>query len=482
MADEEKLHIAMFPWLAFGHMIPFLELAKLFAEKGHRVSFICTPRNIDRLPKLPLKLLPAIDFVKLPLPHLDELPENAEATNDVPEDKVRYLKKAYDSLKHPLTHFLQSSNPDWVLYDFAPYWVGPIAAEIGIKAAFFSIITAAFLGFLGPSSVLMDDGDEHRKPEDLLVPPKWVPFPTTVAYRYYEVTKMIENIEGGDAGVSDLYRFGAGLKSSDIVLMRSCSEFEPEWLQVLENIHQKPVFPVGQLPPTPYDTNSEDEDCAWKSIKRWLDNQGKAGPVVYVAFGSESKPSQDELTELALGLERSELPFFWVLRTRRGSADTEVVDLPEGFEERTRGRGLVYKSWAPQLKILSHDSVRAVLTHSGWSTVVEALMFGRPLVLFTFFSDQGINARVLEEKKIGYSIPRNENDGSFTRDSVAESLKLVMVKEEGKVYRENTEKMKGLFGDRERQSRYVDNLLGYLRANRPLKIKSLPHMNAFGKH
>ncbi|XP_015890464.2 UDP-glycosyltransferase 91A1-like [Ziziphus jujuba] len=467
MADkDDKLHIAMFPWVAFGHMIPFLELAKLFAHKGHRISFISTPRNIDRLPKLPPNLISTIDFIKLPLTLLEDIPENAEATIDIPESKVPFLKKAYDSLQHPVTQFLQVSKPDWVFYDFAPYWVGPIATELGIKAAFFSIMTAALLAFLGPSSVLMNDGDEPRKLEDLLVPPKWVPFPTTVSFKYHEVMKMVANLQGDDSGVSDLYRFGAGLRNSDIVTMRSCLEFEPEWLRVLENIHNKPVFPVGQLPPLPSDANSEEEDNSWRSIKEWLEKQGK-GSVIYVAFGSEAKPSQDELTEIALGLERSELPFFWVLRTRRGSADTEEVELPQGFEKRTRGRGVVYTSWAPQMKILSHDSVGGVLSHSGWSTVVEALMFGRPLVLLTFFADQGINARVLEEKKIGYSITRDENDGSFSGGCVAESLKMVLVKQEGKIYRDKAVEMKGLFGDRDRQSRYVDNLLDYLKANGP---------------
>lgn len=224
MADkDDKFHIAMFPWLAFGHMIPFLELAKLFAQKGHRVSFISTPRNIDRLPKIPPNLISAIDFIELPLTRLEDLPENAEATIDVPESKVPYLKKAYDSLRHPLARFLHMSNPDWLLYDFAPYWVGPIATELRIKAAFFSIMTAALLGFLGPSSVLMDDS---RKPEDLLVPPEWAPFPTTVSFKHHEVMKMVANIEGHDSGVSDLYRFGADLKNSDIVAVRSCSEFD----------------------------------------------------------------------------------------------------------------------------------------------------------------------------------------------------------------------------------------------------------------
>ncbi|EEF28860.1 UDP-glucosyltransferase, putative [Ricinus communis] len=72
--------------------------------------------------------------------------------------------------------------------------------------------------------------------------------------------------------------------------------------------------------------------------------------------------------------------------------------LPEGFEERTKGRGVV-------------------------CTVVEASQNERPLILLTFLADQGINARNLEEKKTGYPIPRNEFDGSFRSDSVAESLK-----------------------------------------------------------
>jgi hypothetical protein len=127
----------------------------------------------------------------------------------------------------------------------------------------------------------------------------------------------------------------------------------------------------------------------------------------------------------------------------KGLADTEVIELPEGFEERTKERGVVCTSWAPQLKILAHDSVGGFLTHSGWSSVVESLQFERPLILLTFYADQGINAKVLDEKKIGYLIPRNEQDGSFTRDSVAESLRLVIVEEEGKAYRDKAKEMKG---------------------------------------
>jgi UDP-N-acetylglucosamine:LPS N-acetylglucosamine transferase len=105
--------------------------------------------------------------------------------------------------------------------------------------------------------------------------------------------------------------------------------------------------------------------------------------------------------------------------------------------------------------------------------VVEALQHARALILLTFLADQGINARVLEDKKMGYSIPRNEKNGYFTRDSVAESLRLVMEKEEGKIYRDKVKEMKPLFADKDRQDKYVDKLVDHLRSHgRTKKIKN----------
>lgn len=185
-----KLHIAMFPWLAFGHITPFLELAKLLAQKGHKISFISTPKNINRLPKIPPDLTTLINFIKIPLPQVENLPQNAEATTDLPYDKVQYLKIAYDAMSGPIEQFLKVERPDWVFYDFAPYWVGPIAARLGIPSAYFSILTAACLEFLGPVEVMKYGDDDRKPPEGFTVPPKWVPFETTVAFRLYEVLKV----------------------------------------------------------------------------------------------------------------------------------------------------------------------------------------------------------------------------------------------------------------------------------------------------
>ncbi|KAJ8771185.1 hypothetical protein K2173_025864 [Erythroxylum novogranatense] len=453
--DDSKLHIAMFPWLALGHMNPFLELAKLIAQKGHMVSFISTPRNIDRLPKLPPHLCSLISFVKLPLPYLENLPQDAEATTDLPVEHIWYLKKAYDLLQEPLSSFLQSCVPDCVLYDFAAYWVPCIARKLNIPSVYFSIFTASVNCYVSPAS---GDEDYRREVEDYTVTPKWVPFPSTVAYRFFEVSKIFSGITGNESDISDFYRFREAIRRCELIAVRSCPEIEQEWLELLEQLHQKPVFPVSVLPPSTSDT----DDTSWPPIKDWLDKRDK-GSVVYIAFGSEAKPSQQELDAIAMGLELSEMAFFWVLRKRRGLVDAELVELPQGFEERTKGRGVVCTNWAPQLKILAHDSIGGFFTHGGWSSVVEALQFSKPLIILTCFADQGINAKLFQEKMIGYVIPRNEEDGSFTSNSVAESLTMVVVEEAGKVYRDKAMEMRGLLEDKSRQDGYIDKFLCYLK-------------------
>ncbi|XP_004253507.4 UDP-glycosyltransferase 91A1 [Solanum lycopersicum] len=462
MAKNSKmLHIGVFPWLAFGHMIPYLELSKLIAQKGHKISFISTPRNIDRLPKLSPNLTPFLNFVKLPMPYVENLPENAEATTDVTYEQVKYLKLAQDGLEESMAKFLEDSDLDFILFDFTSYWVPSIASKFNIRSGHFSIYIAAFLGFTGPVPGLNNDYEIRTTPEEYTVPPKWVPFETTVAFKLFEVLRIFEaTMKGEEENIADITRYYKSVENCDFLFVRSCSELEPEWLKVLGDIHRKPVLPVGQLPTTPYEDDSTKID-AWIEIKLWLDKREK-GKVIYVAFGSEAKSSQNELIELSLGLELSGLSFLWVLRTKRGESDDELVQLPEGFEDRMKGRGIVCTSWAPQLKILSHDSVGGFLTHSGWSSVVEAIQYEKPLVLLTFSADQGINARLLEEKKIAYSIPRDDCDGSFTRDSVAKSLNLVLIEKEGEIYREKVKQMKSLFCDKERQDNYVDNLLCYL--------------------
>lgn len=88
----------MFPWLAFGHMIPYLELSKGLAAKGIMVSYISTPTNLQRLPPVPPLLAPKMQLLPLPMQPVDGLPEDCEVTIEgsdaVPEESARHASRA----------------------------------------------------------------------------------------------------------------------------------------------------------------------------------------------------------------------------------------------------------------------------------------------------------------------------------------------------------------------------------------------------
>ncbi|CAD6236923.1 unnamed protein product [Miscanthus lutarioriparius] len=102
--------------------------------------------------------------------------------------------------------------------------------------------------------------------------------------------------------------------------------------------------------------------------------------------------SEEQVKEIAAGLEKSGQRFLWVVRTPasdpkrlwepRPEPDLDTI-LPEGFLERTRDRGLVIKSWAPQVDVLNNPAIGAFVTHCGWNSTLEAIAAGADAVLAT---------------------------------------------------------------------------------------------------
>lgn len=467
---SESLHIVLFPWLAFGHLNPFFELAKCLTNKGHCISFVSTPRNISRLPKIHSNVASLFTFVELQLPSVQHLPDGAEATSDLPLNKIPYLKKAYDGLQLPMTDFLEASSPDWLICDFASHWLPSTAAKLDIPCAFFSIFNAANICFMGPPSSLMGVTEDTRtKPEEYTVQPRWIPFPSNMAFRTFEINRLYgEALEENESGVSDGFRLGASTEGCQVLLFRTCTSFESEWLNLVrDTVYRKPVLPTGLLPPELDATVDYGQDQNWVRIKEWLDKQAQRS-VVYVAFGSEATLSQQEMTELALGLELSKLPFFWVLRSPPGFV--EPVTLPTGFEDRVKGWGIIWRGWVPQLKILSHSAMGGSLMHSGWSSIIETLGVGLPLVLLPMVNDQPLLARLLVWKKIGVEIRRNDQHGWFTGQIVADTLKMVMVDKDGEQYRTMARDLRSTFADKIEQSRYIDDIISYFTEHRRVNV------------
>lgn len=166
----------------------------------------------------------------------------------------------------------------------------------------------------------------------------------------------------------------------------------------------------------------EDTECL-----QWLDNQDEAS-VVYVNFGSITVMTTKQLEEFAWGLANSEHKFLWVIRPDLLAGET--VALSEVFKRETRERGMLV-SWCPQEKVLTHPSVGAFLTHSGWNSTLESICGGVPMICWPFFAEQPTNCRYVCAKwKIGMEI-----DSNVKREEVEGLVREMMEGEKGKEMR-----------------------------------------------
>ncbi|KAF8778993.1 hypothetical protein HU200_003098 [Digitaria exilis] len=477
MAMEEatagdRLDVVLFPWLAFGHMIPYLELAKRLAARGHTVTFLSTPRNITRLPPVPPHLSPRVRLVALPPATVEGLHEGAESTADVPPEKNELIKKAVDGLAAPFAAFLAGAaaggrRPDWVVVDFCHNWAPAIAGEHGVPCATFQIVPASFIAFFGSRSA--NAAHPRTSPEDFTVLPEWCApsFPPGITYRRHEAEWWFATSKPNASGVSDMDRMWEMMESTRFAIYRSDDEVEPAGAGVfalLSDLFHKPAIPAGILLQPELDSHHDDEP-ARPEVLQWLDKQPSKS-VIYVALGSEAPLTATNLHELALGLELAGVRFLWAFRKPTGMSTASGTDagepLPDGFEDRTRGHGLVWTGWVPQVAVLAHDAVGAFLTHCGWGSTIEGLVFGLPLVMLPFVVDQGLIARTMAERRVGVEVARDDGDGSFGRDDVAAAVRRVMVEEGGKVFATNAERMKRVLGDQRRQDQYMEELEGYL--------------------
>lgn len=148
---------------------------------------------------------------------------------DVPYHIIPYLKMAHDGLEQGISNFLRTHKPDWIIHDFAPYWLPPIASSLGISRAHFSVFNASSLCFYGPTSPQgLDRYGLRTLPEHFTVPPEWIPFPSNLVFRSFEAKKLFDATKQNASGVSDLFRVQSTVQGCQVYLIRSCREIEGE--------------------------------------------------------------------------------------------------------------------------------------------------------------------------------------------------------------------------------------------------------------
>ncbi|KAL6640976.1 hypothetical protein ACP70R_019157 [Stipagrostis hirtigluma subsp. patula] len=435
--------VVLYPSFGVGHLIPMTELAKALIARGYDVTIVLIERpfwtsdsgaaTVRRVvasnPEITFHVLPQISA-----------PDFAGSGKPPFLLTLQLLRRYNGELESFLRSFPRQRLHSLVTGMFSAHAVD-VAAELGVPvftffaspAAFLSVVTQLPALLAGRRTGLKELGDAPL--EFLGVPP----FPAS-----HLVRELLEHPEEELCkAMVDVWKRNT---DTDGILVNTFESLESRAVQALRDPRcvpgraLPPIYCVGPLVGDGHGAarveTAERHECL-----AWLDRQPERS-VVFLCFGSRGTLSAEQLREIAVGLDRSGQRFLWVVRTPASTSDPKKfleqrpepdlqALLPDGFLERTKDRGLIVKSWAPQVEVLRHASTGAFVTHCGWNSALEAIMAGVPMLCWPLYSEQMFNKVLLtEDKGVGLELDGYAT-GFITALEVETKVRLVMESEEG---------------------------------------------------
>ncbi|CAH9146850.1 unnamed protein product [Cuscuta epithymum] len=426
MEDQKSnggpFRVLMLPWLAHGHVIPYLELAKELQDRNFNVHFCSTPAVLSSVESAYSSFLSQIHLVPINLPAagFPEIPAGRHTTKDLPREHIFTLCKAFRLSAPIFSDIVDRIKPDLLIFDLFQPWAAEVAASRNIPAVLFCITGAASIA---AAHHLL----KHRSMAGF-------PFPG-LCFRPHELKNLREST--GNVDPVDQFAILKALEASDsVVLINTSEEIDGKYMDHLSAILGKPAVPTGSLVRIPGKNGAaaaaEKEGDA--EILRWLDGKPK-NSTLYISFGSEYYLTTAEIQELAKGLELSGADFIWVLRFPAGKEVGIEAALPEGFLNRVNGRGLVLEKWAPQIKILGHPSVGGFVMQCGWNSFLESIHFGIPMIAIPMHSEQFITARYAAELGVSTEVMRDD-DGRLHGEDICKAVRKLLAEKAGEEMRE----------------------------------------------
>ncbi|KAK9926183.1 hypothetical protein M0R45_023425 [Rubus argutus] len=452
MTATAKVHVLVFPYPAQGHMLPLLDLTHQLAKRGLTITVLVTPKNLPILDPILSKhnSSSSIKTLVLPFPPHPSIPSGFENVKDLPVQSFVAMMCALRELHAPIVEWFRShpDPPSVIISDMFLGWTHQLANELGIRRVEFSPSGASALSVIYWLWRHLPKRDDPNDESHVVSFPE---IPNSPKYPWWQLSTVYRSYVEGDP-VSEFIKqgFRGNLESWGLVV-NSFTESERVYLEYLrKDLGHHRVWAVGPLLPPDDDDLSGPARKGGSStvsvddITAWLDAR-EDGKVVYVCFGSQASLTNDQMEELALGLEKSGVHFVLCVRepTKGGHADVCQL-MPQGFEDRVVGRGLVIRGWAPQVVILRHRAVGAFLTHCGWNSVLEGVVAGVTLLAWPMGADQYSNATLLvDQLQVGIrvcegarTVPDSNELAHAVAESVGESEKQVEMRKRVKALRD----------------------------------------------
>ncbi|KAK9271249.1 hypothetical protein L1049_026839 [Liquidambar formosana] len=328
---DEQLHVIFLPYMTPGHMMPLVDMARLFAAHGVKVTIITTPMNAARFKS-------AVD---------------RDSLHPTPELTIK-LFHAIGLLQPKIEHLLRERRPDCIASDVLFPWTVDIAAELGIPrlafsgSGFFNHCLSHRIGCYEPHKNI------ESETETFVVP--CLPDPIKLT------RSQLPDIVKTRTEFSELFeKLKEAERKSFGMLMNSFYELEPAYVDCWRKEIGTRAWLLGPVSLFNRDPDDKAERGDKASVNEhsclsWL-NSKKPNSVLYICFGSLTRFSEAQLTEIASALEDSGCFFIWVVGKVLKTTKDDEKDGPqesivlEGFEERMEksGKGLIVRGWAPQV-------------------------------------------------------------------------------------------------------------------------------------
>ncbi|KAF1896755.1 hypothetical protein Lal_00034455 [Lupinus albus] len=417
--------IVLYPALGRGHLLSMIELGKLILTHNSSFSIkilIPTPPNTTNIDTTTFGCDSSITFhhITTASPSTATLPSHLLAFDT--------CRRSNQNFHHLLQSISKTTNLKAIVMDFMNYSAKEVTNNLDIPTYFYYTSGASTL------CVMLNCPTVPKNTENFLIQ---IPGLPTISSK-----DMPEAAVDSESAIYNIFHdLATSMRDSDGIIINTFEAIERKAIKTLKEglCYQEegmipPVFCIGPVTSAPC-VEEDKNGCL-----SWLDSQPSQS-VVLLSFGSLGRFSRNQLKEIAIGLEKSEQRFLWVVRSDSDEESLEEL-LPQGFLERTKEKGMVVKNWAPQAAILSHDSVGGFVTHCGWNSVLEAVCEGVPMVAFPLYAEQKLNRVVLvEEMKVALAL-KESKDGFVSATELGNRVKELMDSEKGKEIRERILNMK----------------------------------------
>ncbi|KAL8232235.1 hypothetical protein R6Q57_002013 [Mikania cordata] len=407
MTISSPPHFVIFPFMSQGHTIPLLQLSRILSDHhGISVTIITTSANYSSI-KAALKH-DSISVIDIPCQeNIAGVPPGVQITDNLPcmKSLITFVE-ATQHLQPQFEQVVRSLPPvTCIISDGFLIWTQDSADKLRIPrfifygSNIFSMTMCNIMAQFKPHAGVGSDDE---------------PFPVPGFARFKLTANDFEppfsELDPKGPALEFLIRQQKAMDRSHGLVVNSFYELEPEFKDYWNRNYGPKAWLVGPFcvakSRAPVATNRGSlvkitEKPTW--IK-WLDMKLEMNePVLYVSFGSQAEASAEQLREVAIGLERSNISFMWVVKPKQ----LQIID--PGFDERIKGRGKVVAEWVDQMEILKHEIVSGFLSHCGWNSILESMYAGVAVLAMPLMAEQHLNARlVVEEIEMGLRLwPRD---------------------------------------------------------------------------